>query len=159
MKNHDAEGGGFFDMANVRAIAWAQEHAGETITSDDQGSELLDETRNLIRGTIVRAVTEGWSSQKLTSELRANYAFSRDRAETISRTELAMAYSNGAMQSYITSNVVKRKRWLLDADQCPLCRANADEGEIPLRQPFKSGHMTTPAHDSCRCCVVPVVAD
>src|SRR6185312_13317205 len=90
-------------MVNTRAVDWAQRRAADLITSDGTGGELIDATRNLIRSTIEQAVQEGWSARTLANELQDSYAFSRDRAATIARTELMMAYSNGAMQGYIAS--------------------------------------------------------
>jgi hypothetical protein len=63
------------------------------------------------------------------------------------------------MQGYIASGVVKRKKWLLDPDPCPVCIANAGQGEIPLLQAFQGGSMTSPAHPRCRCTVVPITED
>jgi SPP1 gp7 family putative phage head morphogenesis protein len=144
-------------LVNTRAVEWAERRAADLIKSDGTGGELLDATRNLIRGTIEQAVEEGWSAQQLAKELRGSYAFSRDRAVTIARTELQMAYANGAMQGYIASGVVKRKQWILDPDPCPVCIANAAQGEIPLLQAFQGGSMTAPAHPRCRCTVTPIV--
>jgi SPP1 gp7 family putative phage head morphogenesis protein len=146
-------------MVDTRATQWAAKRAADLITSDGTGGELIDATRNLIRSTIEQAVQEGWSSQTLANALRDSYAFSRDRAVTIARTELAMAHSQGAMQGYITSNVVKGKKWILDPDPCVICISNAAQGEIPLLQAFQGGVMTTPQHPRCRCTVVPIIEE
>jgi phage portal protein BeeE len=146
-------------LVNTRAVHWAERRAADLISSDGTGGELVDATRSLIRSTIEQAVQEGWSAQTLANALRDSYAFSRDRAMTIARTELMMAFSNGAMQGYITSNVVSRKKWLLDPDPCPVCIANAGQGEIPLLQTFQGGVMTSPQHPRCRCTVVPIIED
>jgi hypothetical protein len=146
-------------LVNTRAVHWAERRAADLISSDGTGGELVDATRSLIRSTIEQAVQEGWSAQTLANALRDSYAFSRDRALTIARTELMMAFSNGAMQGYITSNVVSRKKWLLDPDPCPVCIANAGQGEIPLLQTFQGGVMTSPQHPRCRCTVVPIIED
>ncbi|MDE2426914.1 MAG: phage portal protein [Elusimicrobia bacterium] len=146
-------------LVNTRAVDWAKRRAADLIKSDGTGGELIDATRNLIRSTIEQAAQEGWSARTLSNELQDTYAFSRDRAMTIARTELAMAYSNGAMQGYIASGVVKGKKWILDPDPCPVCRANAAQGEIPLLQAFQGGVMTSPQHPRCRCTVAPIVED
>lgn len=146
-------------LINTRAVNWAERRAADLIASDGTGGELVDATRNLIRSTIEQAVQEGWSARMLSNELQDSYAFSRDRAATIARTELMMSYSNGAMQGYIASGVVKGKKWLLDPDPCPVCIANAAQGEIPLLQAFQGGSMTSPAHPRCRCTVVPITED
>lgn len=48
-------------------------------------------------------------------------------------------------------------RWLTDptSNVCPVCIANEAQGAIPAGTPFESGDEDTPAHDRCRCAVVP----
>ncbi len=146
-------------LVNTRAVDWAKRRAADLIKTDGTGGELIDATRNLIRSTIEQASQEGWSARELANALQDSYAFSRDRATTIARTELMMAYSNGAMQGYIASGVVKGKKWILDPDPCPVCIANAAQGEIPLLQAFQGGVMTSPQHPRCRCTVAPIIED
>lgn len=148
---------GMTEQVNQSAIAWAQRRAGELITRDGDGGELVDATRNLIRATIEQAVKEGWSTQRLCKALKTHYAFSPQRAMVIARTELAMAESTGNLQAFIASGVVQKKRWILDPDPCPTCIANAAQGGIPLLQAFQGGVMTAPQHPNCRCAIAPVI--
>jgi SPP1 gp7 family putative phage head morphogenesis protein len=151
---------GGYDMTAVvhqQAVDWADRRAASLITSNGYGGDLVDATRDLIRGTVEQAIKEGWSNQKLAKELENSYAFSKQRAMTIAQTETAFADAHGNMLTYIASGVVKRKKWLLDAEACPICKANAAQGEIPLLQAFVSGDMTAPAHPNCECDIAPIV--
>jgi PAS domain-containing protein len=138
-----------FTLANKRAIAFANKRAAELIKSDAGGGELLDGTRALIRGTVEDAVADGWSPQKLLAQLRDSYAFSPERAETIARTEVAIAHVAGSMEGYRASGVVEKKVWLLAEDPCEICQGNADEGAIDLDDDFSSGDDAAPAHPRC----------
>jgi hypothetical protein len=138
-----------FTLANKRAIALANKRAAELIKSDAGGGELLDGTRALIKGTVEEAVTEGWSPQALKQALKDAYAFSSDRAETIARTEVAIAHVAGSMEGYRASGVVEKKVWLLAEDPCDVCQGNADDGEILLDDDFSSGDDAAPAHPRC----------
>lgn len=147
------------DSANENAVKWAEERAAKLITSDGAGGELVDATRDMIRQTVTQAIKEGWTNDKLAKTLRESYAFSKDRALTIARTELAFADVGGNMIGYIASGIVARKRWLADAHACPTCLANAAQGEIPLLAAFSSGAMNPPGHPRCECDLVPIVED
>jgi len=151
------DGTGMTEQVNGRATTWAKQRAASLITADGKGGELVDATRNLIRSTVEQAVNEGWSTKQLAKALREHYAFSPARAEVIARTELAMAESQGNLEAYIASGVVEKKRWILDPDPCPVCIANAAQGDIPLLQPFQGGVMTAPQHPNCRCAIAPVI--
>ena len=60
--------------------------------------------------------------------------------------------------SYIQSNVVKRKEWLAGNDGlvCDICKKNVEVGAIPLSSKFPSGHLYPPAGPMCRCSLQPV---
>ncbi|MGH8158376.1 MAG: phage portal protein [Rhodanobacter sp.] len=144
-------------LVSQQAVEWADRRAASLITSNGYGGDLVDATRDLIRGTVEQAVKEGWSNNTLAKALSESYAFSKQRAMTIARTETAFADAHGNLLTYIASGVVKRKKWLLDAEACVICKANAAQGEIPLLQAFASGDMTAPAHPNCECDIAPIV--
>lgn len=144
------------DLINERAVDWAKARAADLIGKDASGGELLDATRNLIRGAVEQALADGIGSKQLAKILREEFAFSAQRAETIARTEIAAASVNGSLHSWIASGVVVRKRWLLAAHACVICQANADQGEIALLTLFQSGDMGPPGHPNCRCSLRPV---
>ncbi len=43
------------------------------------------------------------------------------------------------------------KRTITSADCCAVCRANKDQGAIPVDEPFLSGHIHAPFCSRCRC--------
>lgn len=148
-----------YNLRPVDALTYAQRRAAELIGRGPDGGILGDATRLLIRGTIVEALEEGLTQSELAARLRMEYAFSILRAEVIAEFETRSALHNGAIESWRDSKVVARKTWLLSNDEgvCPVCSANAAQGEIPLDEEFQSGDDTAPAHPRCRCDVAPVV--
>jgi hypothetical protein len=144
------------DLVNDAAVAWAKERAADLITADGKGGALISSTRDLIRTSIADAVESGASSRQLAAVLRDSFAFSKSRAMTIARTEIAGAAAKGSMLLWINSGKVVGKRWLLGEKACIICQANAAQGVIPLMQAFISGHMTTPGHPNCVCTISPI---
>lgn len=156
------------NLVNVRAVAWARDHAAELVGMRWVDGDLvpnpnavyrIDEvTRGVVRSLVAQAIDGGWSNQKLSEELRAAYAFSKERADLIATTETAFADVQGNMIAYTESGVVKSKRWIIGSQEklCPVCADNHAQGEIPFRKAFASGHLAPPAHPRCRCDVLPV---
>lgn len=150
------------ELANSRAEAYAEKRSAELIKSGADGGELIEATRDMIRGTVLSAIEDGWSNDRLKQAITESYAFSPKRAEVIARTELQMADSAGAMAGYRVSGVVEKKQWLLSNDTeevCDICQDNADAGAIDLDEDFPSGDDAPPQHPQCRCFVVPIVAE
>jgi Phage portal protein/Phage Mu protein F like protein len=158
------------NQAHEKAIAWAKKRAAELVGKkidangnwiDNQNAKyrISDSTRDAIRSIITQAEEQGWSNDQLAVALSDSFAFSDERAELIARTETAFADTNGNMIAYRESGVVSGKRWILDADACEICQANADAGVIPLDDDFPDGSDTAPAHPRCECDVVPELTD
>jgi hypothetical protein len=151
------------------AVDYAAERAAELVGKTYHGEILVDNptpgwsikesTRDMLRSTIGQAIEEGWSSDRLASEIEDSAAFSATRAETIARTELAFANTNGAMTGYRASGVVVGKVWLLGEEACDECLGNADAGQIGIDDMFPSGDDAPPAHPNCVCDVAPIVGD
>lgn len=156
------------NLVNLRAVAWARDHAAELVGKRWVDGALIDNpnavyridevTRDSVRSLVAQAIDGGWSNQKLSEELRAAYAFSKERADLIATTETAFADVNGNMIAYEESGVVKAKRWIIGSQEklCPICADNHAQGEIPFKKAFASGHLAPPAHPRCRCDVLPV---
>lgn len=158
-------------LANKRAIAWAQARAAELVGMQRQADGTLsensnaayaisDSTREMLRGDVATALDEGLSSDDLAAQLEDSYAFSADRAETIARTELANADVQGNLAAYRSSGVVKGKEWVLgseheDDDECDDAAAM---GVVDLDDDF-GGLGDPPAHPNCVCDVLPVLDD
>lgn len=93
-------------------------------------------------------------------------------AERIARTESARAFLSAREEAWITSGIQAKKKWLLSADPCPICRAIASSynsaklgesfvgfGEtipLPGGGSFTADYsalFTPPAHPACRCSI------
>jgi SPP1 gp7 family putative phage head morphogenesis protein len=78
------------------------------------------------------------------------------RAQMIAGTELARAVTQSSVAEYRKA-AYDGKRWSGTPDDriCPRCKANVEQGMIPLDQPFASGDTFTPGHPECRCAILP----
>lgn len=126
----------------------------------------IDEsTREYLRSDIENALSEGWSNDKLASEIEDSYGFSEDRAMTIARTETNRASNEGAMASYKESGVVDGKQWVTSNDdkvsedcvENGTCGDHKDGVIMDLEEDYPSGVEMPPNHPNCRCVIVPVV--
>jgi hypothetical protein len=134
-----------------RAIAWANDHAADLITG------IEDRTRDMLRGTVVDALEQGWSARELTDNIEQSAGFSSYRSETISRYELISAHGQGTLEALKDSNVCWGKEWLVGDDPCEECQANADQGPIPVDEDFQSGDDAPAAHPRCICSIAGVI--
>lgn len=149
------------DQVNAKAVAWARERSAELVgmTFDADGNlvvnpnaemAITESTRGMLRSSVARAIENGTSTADFADELEAEYAFSADRAEAISRTEIASADVQGNLMSYRDSGVVSGKEWLLGSehDDDDECDDAADMGVVPLDDDF-GGIGDPPAHPNC----------
>jgi hypothetical protein len=159
-----------FQLANADAVDYAADRAAELVGRHQTGAGLTEgdtdyaidaTTRDALRVTVTQALDEGWSADELGQAVEGSWAFSADRAETIARTELALAHTEGNLAAWQRSGVVTGKRSILSDlhDRDDLCNTNAAVGVIPLGQTFPSGHTGPPYHPNCECALVPEVAE
>jgi len=150
-----------FTSVRASAATWADTRAAQLITSSGDGGDLIEATRNLIRGTISEALDQGQTFDQLADTLANAYAFSPQRARVIARTETAFADMQGNLEGWKGSGKVKQKVWLISNEEnvCDVCQENADAGPIGLEDTFPSGDDMPPAHPNCDCDVAPLVAD
>ena len=132
------------------AMNYANKHTATLVKG------LNDETRDLMRNTIEKAIKEKRGIDGLARDLRKRFDdMSKTRAETIARTETCDALEQSFMDRAKDMGV-SGKEWVV-TDPCPICQANGDAGAIPLDQAFPSGDMRPPAHPNCRCALAPVM--
>lgn len=112
-------------------------------------------TKNWVKGLVSQTIEQGESLQTLQKNLRGGWGFSSVRAETIARTETAMANGRGTLLSY-ESLGHEGKEWLTAGDACDICLLAEADGPIPLSETFSNGFDTVPAHPRCRCSLNPV---
>ena len=161
------------EQVNAAALAWARDRAAELVGMryDDNGDlvenpnaewTITEATRDAIQGDVARAIEEGTSADDLADQLAESYGFSDARAETIARTELAMADIQGNMITYRDSGVVGGKQVILgsehdDTSDC-VCAEAAAMGVVDIDDDF-GGLGDPPYHPNCVCDLVPVLAD
>lgn len=162
---------GITELANGRALKWAEARAAEMVGKRKVKGKLIDNpnaewrideaTRELLRGFVSEAIDQGWSNAKLAKEIGHAFAFSDERSMMIARTETAFADVAGNMAAYRSSKIVTGKRWVTSNLQgcCDDCDGNRDQGVVALNKKFQSGDDAPPAHPNCRCDVVPVLSD
>lgn len=138
--------------------------AGDLVQNPDAKWRIDEGTREMLRADVGQAMQEGWTNDQLAKAIRDSYAFSKDRASTIARTETQLAANQGAVNGYRASQVVDGKQWLtaeddLVSEDCQLngeAGANGD-GVIGLDESYPSGDDAPPAHPNCRCTIAPYI--
>jgi SPP1 gp7 family putative phage head morphogenesis protein len=127
---------------------------------------LTETTRERVRAVLADGVAKGRSPQQVAADLRKLYAgwstpdprrHIRDRAELIAITEMGEAYSYASLEQgrdMANLGLPMQKAWETVGDDrvdLPHCRANQQQGWIPLADQFQSGHDRPLAHPGCRC--------
>ena len=117
---------------------------------------LNDETRDLMRQTIEKAVKEKRGIDGLARDLRKTFDdMTKVRSQVIARTETCDALENAFMDRAKDMGV-SGKEWIV-TDPCPICEDNGNAGAIALNDTFPSGDLRPPAHPNCRCALAPVM--
>lgn len=120
---------------------------------------IAETTRKEIADAIIAGTQQQWTDAQISAQL-ADLGFERSkaRAPLITRTELATASVTAATDAYAASGVVESLQWITaPTDACPDCLA-LDGTRANLGADFPGGLMP-PAHPSCRCDVLPVLAE
>jgi SPP1 gp7 family putative phage head morphogenesis protein len=141
-------------LVNEGAVQHAAERAAELV------ARISESTREMLRSDIADAMKEGWSNDRLASELEDSYGFSAERAEVIARTETAYADVQGNLAAYEASGVVSEKQWITGEGCCDLCDA-LDGVTIGMNEQFEAdGEFIDgpPFHPNCRCDLLPVLS-
>lgn len=155
-------------LANQKGIDYANDRAAELVGMRWQNGELIENpsplysitesTRDMLRSKVTQAMEDGWSNDTLANEIKADYAFSAERADSIARTETAIADVEGNVAAYEESELVESKQWLTAPGCCPKCAALSGV-IIPLNDYFVVGSFrkNAPLHPHCRCDILPVL--
>lgn len=151
------------NLANERAVAYAKRRSAEMVGMKWVGEQLVpnpaakwridDATREMLRDTVHDAMANGWSNDEVAAAVRANYAFSESRAETIARTETASADVAGNLSEWHDLGVAT-KTWLAAPDCCDACQ-ELNGTEVGIDDEFPGGVRGAPLHPRCRCDVLP----
>lgn len=141
---------GSFDLANPDAIKVLEELGLSRVTG------MTDTTIDLLRTVLADGIDKGLHPSDIARLLRERIAdMSKERAETIARTETAFAYSYAALETY-KRNGVERKIWLTAEDDKvdPPCNDYEARGSIPIDEAFGGDDQHPPAHPRCRCALI-----
>lgn len=125
---------------------------GELVDNADAAMRIDETTRDMIQADVHQALAEGWDSDQLASVLQDNYAFSEERAQLIAKQELDMATTQAHLDTWSAAGVEGKKSMLsplhTEDDECDEC---ADQGPIPIEEPFITGDFGPPYHLRCEC--------
>jgi SPP1 gp7 family putative phage head morphogenesis protein len=133
-------------LANEKAVDWAIGHAGERIKDFETA------TQNDIESITSKALSEGWSNDKLAGQLEDSWSFSAQRAEVIARTETAFADVQGNVALYKEAGV-QELVVIGGEDPCDECADEIGKDTISVDDDLP------PYHPRCECDVVPVIPE
>lgn len=114
---------------------------------DNPGWSIPSATRDMLRSTITEAMEQGASNDDLAKAIMESDAFSRTRAETIARTETAMADTNGQRAGWRASGVVGGQEWVASENCCDDCQ-DLDGTVVGIDEGFPGG-ADVPLHPNC----------
>lgn len=127
---------------------------------EPQAASLVAELVGPLRERLLRAVADTAGSEDpavVGESIRAVYRQWRtQRMEDAARHYAVAAFALGAFAATPTDLALQ---WLVDDDgHCPDCDDNALAGPTPKGQTFPTGQLHPPAHQGCRCLLVPATA-
>jgi SPP1 gp7 family putative phage head morphogenesis protein len=151
---------------SAELVGMRRDELGRLVENPDAEWAITDSTRDGLRQYVTDAIEQGWSNDRLASEVRDSYAFSSERAMVIARTETNMASNQGALNGYKASGVVDGKQWLTAEDDqvSEECEENGNAGPnqdgvlLDFDEEYPSGDSAPPAHPNCRCVLAPYIA-
>lgn len=143
-----------WEYLNPRVSEWAKEYAGRLIT------RVTDGIKEKARTVVTEALQTGAGWQTVREQLAGEFGLSR--AERIARTEVIRAHTQGALQGYVDSGVVRGVKWLDGQNgACDDCHGLHNQtrklGDVFYAAAFGDGH--PPRHPNCRCAESPVTLD
>lgn len=121
---------------------------GNVVDNPKAEYRISDKTRKDIASNIRTGIALGEDKQTMIARL-SSVIKNPGRAEKIAQTETVNAYGSG-MHEFGVESGATGKEWE-DVAATDWCRVNAEQGIIPLNQPFASGDQAPAAHTGCRC--------
>jgi len=135
------------------AAAYARER-GAALLQVTGDVNMVAQTRARVGELVAQTIENGDSLKTLQKNLRADFAFSRERAERVARTETATGLGQGQKQA-ATSMGRNEKHWRTQGAADPrvdeVCLANEAQGWIAIGDLFQGGVDTVPQHVNCMC--------
>lgn len=148
-----------FDVVNHQAIELLQRYAAKEVKA------INDTTRTRINELVTRGFEQRRSYSQIADDIKKEFRefgvlkpqkHIRNRAELVAVTEIRKAHSAtrfaGSM-ALENRGIPVEKYWHNREDDrvSKGCKTNTEDGWIPLKRPFTSGHYTTPRFPGCRC--------
>lgn len=145
-------------MVKASGVEFSMTNKNYNKMLEDQANYLLnlssidDTTISQITTLIKNGKMDGLTIDEIADEIDDQFdTISTNRANIISRTEVAQAMGSGNLAT-MQENGVQTKHWVVAGNSvCPICQANADQGSIPVNESFDSGDDSEPAHPNCEC--------
>lgn len=131
---------------------YAAEHAAEQVTGINQT------TVDAIADLVAAAVGNQMTPADLSSDIRDLLdGWTKTRTDTIARNEMADAFGEAALRK-LKREEIAYKQLILSPDACPVCKSIADNGPVPVDEPFVDDdgeeYDRSPIHVKCRCATV-----
>ena len=136
------------------ASAYARDRAGELLKLSGDES-LAKVTRDHVKRLVAETIDAGQTNTFLRRQLAESPLFSRRRAETIARTEIATAQGQSTLASYDSLGHEGKKWSWPGGEPDGICDVNDGERRL-LEDTFSDGSGAPPAHPNCRCSLIPV---
>jgi len=148
-----------FDLKNPRAVKYLDQYGAQQVT------KINETTRDYLQTIIKQSADEGWSYDRTAEAISSRYkefeigkpqAHIDSRAHLIAVTETGNAAIEGNMivaRDLQEAGIVMEKAWSTvgDSKVTEQCKANEDQGFIPLNHEFQSGHQRPLRFPGCRC--------
>ncbi|MPZ73879.1 MAG: DivIVA domain-containing protein [Nitriliruptorales bacterium] len=117
-----------------------------------------DRVRSGLSSTLRMGLSANEAAQGLSDRIGAAFSeFKGAQAEELAATHLIRAYEQGLLAAWSAGGIDGR-RWVLGREpRCPeaRCRTNDKGGDVPVGEPFPSGHDVPPVHVGCTCTTIP----
>lgn len=139
-------------VLSSEAEDYAAEQAAKQIVGINQTT--VDAVAELVAMSVGNQMTPADLSRDLRDLVSG---WSKDRADTIARTEMADAFGEAALRK-LKREEIEYKQLIPSPDACPVCLSIVDAGPVPVDQPFvdEDGeeYDRSPIHVNCRCATV-----
>lgn len=130
------------------------ETTGKVIVAAVLEAQSAQEFRRLVKAKLKARAKAGAAA---TGDYEISKAFHAGMLAILDVVELEEAAKMQAIRRVPARKI--RKYWAPQPTACDLCSTNADQGAIPARRAFESGHDAPPAHPHCMCSLVLLTVD
>jgi len=147
------------ELSRVAQILGKKIIEGQHVEAPGSAWSITKSTAEIVTKAVQDGIQNGLTLNEIVDSIKKNKAFSAERAALISRDQIGIAMNEGIIQGWAQSGVVTGKISILaegDIHHGEDDILNASVGEVPLMEPFPSGHMAPLYHPNCLCTLQPV---